>query len=363
MTQKVQQSPITVLAGAAVNQYRLGVKSAVGADGLMTAIQGGAGEQPHGVFLADGASGDYVAFELWEQGKTMPCRSGAAITRGNTVYPAATGKVSETAVGAAIGIALTTASGDDEPVEVLPLQATFLTQSDITTWHVFEEDFLGGWVPGTSGTITTWLNIIENSSTAAPRDEAGGVLRITTGTTANDQHIVNTVAENWLFAASKPLVFEARVKLTEGTANSGAFFVGLTDTVSADQLVDTTGAIRASWIGTGFYKAASANLRVTSSNGATQNTGSALTTGDTTIAMGAVYWKLKITVEHTSSTTCTIKFYGLKEGTHSAFTLLDTHTLLYASAAEMHLAVILKNTAGTTADIIDVDYLRVSQTR
>lgn len=356
------KGPITVEADEAIEIYKCVKRSGTSVEELMKVSKTGAGETPDGVALQGAADGDQLSIVGLSQYMVLIMIAAGAITEGATVYPAADGEVSSTVNGDAIGTALTATDGADQQVTVLTAKPSYLTAEDIESYTHFKDDFF--YINfDEAGSEGVWLSTVENSSTAAISDAANGILTVTTGGTDNDQHIINSIAESWLLAANKDLTYKTRVKITE-VAEHAAFF-GLSDTVSADQLADDTGAIRSSFDGIGFYTklGGSSNWFVVSSNATTQNTGSGLTGGDTTLAAtSAVWFKLKFTVTHTSSTVATIRFYIWNETTDSAYTLVDTQTILYSGLAEMH--ALMANKTGTgQAEAYDIDYVDIIQKR
>lgn len=355
-------SPATFQADEAIEIYKCVKWSATATDQLANVSKTGAGERPDGVCLQEAADGDQIAVAGLTQHLVLVMIAAGVVTAGDTVYPAADGEVSGTVSGDALGTALTTTTGADQQVSVLLAKPSYLSAENIESFTHFKDDFF--WINfDESGSEGVWLSTVENSSTAVISDAANGILTVTTGGTDNNQHIINSINESWLLAANKDLTFKARIKVTE--VSEHAVFVGLSDTVTADHLVDNTGAVRSSFDGLGFYckLGGTPNWFVVSSNATTQNTGSSLTGGDTTLAATtAVWFKLKITVTHTSSTTATVRFYIWNETTGSGYVLVDTHTILYSGLAEMHI-LLANKTGDTQAEAYDIDYVDVVQAR
>lgn len=355
-------SPATFELNETVEIYKLVKRADTSVDELAKVSKTGAGETPIGVALKAGVSGDQVGVAGLTQHMVLVMIAAGAITEGATVYPAADGEVASTVSGDAIGVALTGTGGADQQISVLTQKPSYLTAEDIESFHHFKDDFF--YINfDESGSEGVWLSTVENSSTAVITDAAGGILTVTTGGTDNNQHLLSSIGESWLFAANKDLTFKTRVKVTQ--AAEQAAFIGLSNDVSADHLVDDTGAIRSTFDGAGFYckTGGTPNWFVVSSNGATQNTGSGLTGGDTTLAATtAVWFKLKFTVTHTSSTTATIRFYIWNETTGSGYTLVDTHTILYSGLEEMH-AFFTNKTGTGAAEATAIDYVDVVQAR
>src|SRR5215510_9038552 len=89
-----------------------------------------------------------------------------------------------------------------------------------------------------TATVGNWAVVKDGSVAQTMLDAAGGWLNVITDTNDNDEVYVSSIAENWLFAASKPLWFEARIQLTEAATNKANIIVGLSDTVAGDSLVN-----------------------------------------------------------------------------------------------------------------------------
>lgn len=103
-------------AGGAIAQF-LRVKLG---SGVLSAA--GAEDEDIGTIeIAALASGDKVPVRIWNAQGTRKMVASAAITSGAKVYGAAGGKISSTATGNAIGIALEAAAGNNSVIEVLTL--------------------------------------------------------------------------------------------------------------------------------------------------------------------------------------------------------------------------------------------------
>lgn len=114
MTQCVQGPVKTFTAGAALG-VNIRVKLSSG-----KVVAAGAGEASigttEGVSYADG---DKIAVRLWTAEGTRKVVAGAAITAGATIYGAASGKVSSTSSGTALGIAGEAAGADGDTIEMI----------------------------------------------------------------------------------------------------------------------------------------------------------------------------------------------------------------------------------------------------
>jgi hypothetical protein len=75
------------------------------------------GAQPLGVAQKDAAAGEVVTVALRGHGRTFKCVACKAIAVGAAIYAAASGKVSDAAVGTAIGTALEVAAANNDVIE------------------------------------------------------------------------------------------------------------------------------------------------------------------------------------------------------------------------------------------------------
>lgn len=118
MSQFVNTPTRTFTAGAAIAQY-LRVKLSSGK--LAVAVAGVTDEPVELGVIRDAsfADLDVRAVLLRSSGGTTPMVADGAISQGVAVYGAAGGKVSSTASGNAIGIALEAAGADNDIIEVL----------------------------------------------------------------------------------------------------------------------------------------------------------------------------------------------------------------------------------------------------
>lgn len=214
------------------------------------------------------------------------------------------------------------------------------TLQDPAGFHHFFNDFYG------IDTTNNFTLVADTGGTAAVTDAAGGVLAITTDADDNDEAYVSSKAENWKFAASKPLYFEARVS---GTADN--LILGLSDTVGADTLLDTEAGPAASYDGAVFFLDAGASWKFETSNAGTQ-----VTNTDVGDFAAGTYYRLGFIFDPNDGTTGKITPYynGVAAG--------DPHDITLSGLEEMHILLGAKN-KDTTAAALSVDYVRVIQVR
>lgn len=161
---------------------------------VLTATAAGAGDRVDGVVLAPTASGTQAAIRLQPGTFLSVYQAAGAISAGNNIYAAASGRVSATANGQYVGIALAAASNAGELVVALgkssvPNAKTFTATAvagDATNGYI---EFTHSFGSNPAG----WIAFATNGSTGAPRTIASvtnistSVARVTvTSLAAND---------------------------------------------------------------------------------------------------------------------------------------------------------------------------------
>jgi hypothetical protein len=196
------------------------------------------------------------------------------------------------------------------------------------------------------------------------QDGRGGVLSIATGATDNDEAYVATIGELFLFAADKPIEFEARVKFSEANTDDANVLVGLMDAPGADSLLDDGGGPKASYSGAVFYKVdGGANWIVESSLAGSQST-----TVTDQAAGGEEYHTLRIVAQPVGPSRVEVTFFIDPRGGSNFVQCRDDqgrpikHVVTLGSPTEM--AVVLGAKAGgANAETLLVDYVSCSQLR
>jgi hypothetical protein len=111
----------------------------------------GVGAKPDGIVLFDTASGDPATVHMHNHPGTIPLMVVNAITKGNLVYSAASGKGSATSVGRPWYKALETSTTDGDIIEVIPLEASTQGAALVTEAHTASDTL----TVGESGSIHT----------------------------------------------------------------------------------------------------------------------------------------------------------------------------------------------------------------
>lgn len=350
-----RQAPQSYTTAEAINDHRRvkldgATKSVVYADAGEPDI----GTAYHVTLAANGssrASGDTVAVMPPTAWSTTKMVAAGAIEQNETVYPAADGKIQATPCGLARGVALQAASGNNSVIEVLQFPQTVRLAGPGPGVHGFHDDF-----EANSLDADRWVVTASDGGAAAHSDGAGGVVQLGPSNSvagAEDEIYLHQTLETFLFAAGKPLVFEARVKITEANTNQANVFVGLMNAVAANALQDADAGPKSSYSGAGFFKVGGSTVwQAEASIGTTQDTDTSVGTAAT-----GTWYQLRIEFEPGSGVTDgTVRFYLDGSLVHTA-TSFD-----YTSATEMEAVVGVK-AGSANEDLIDVDFVSCWQAR
>lgn len=118
---KYHDGNVSVTAAEAISQFARVVFNASG----QAALAGGTNNWD-GVAMTSAATGELIAVQIRGAPGTTPMIASAAITRGNPVYPSASGKVGASPIngtGPSCGKALEAASGDNAVIEVAQIDS------------------------------------------------------------------------------------------------------------------------------------------------------------------------------------------------------------------------------------------------
>lgn len=333
----------TFTAGEAIEQYRR-----VKLSGDFTVVKCVAGEDGIGVTFAAVASGALVGVIMLNKAGTCPMVASGAISQNAQVFPSADGKITATVTGRATGFALEAATADGDVIEILPLPYDLFNQT--AGKFGFHDDF--EWFV----TAHRWTAVLTDSGTASVGDAAGGIVTLvcSDGTVAdNDEAYLPTTNEIFLFAANKPIWFEARVKWTEAASNAANIIAGFADVFGANTLLDNGGGPPASYSGAVFYKIDGENVwRAEVSIGGTQT---AVTLTGMANGGSGTYQKLGIIWVPTSSTAGTAYFYC--DGV-----LVGSQAFTFTGATEMKAGIGQKNGSANNENLL-CDYITAYQVR
>lgn len=200
--------------------------------------------------------------------------------------------------------------------------------------------------------------VADAGTTIAVSDGVRGTIALTTGATDNNEVALRTTTEIFLFAANKPLIYEARIQFTEANVDDANVAVGFADAVGANLLVDDGAGPKTTYSGAMIFKIdGDTTWRAGSSKSTTQtNTDSLTAAGD------ASYQVLRLEIWPINTTDLEVAFFvdgvQLKDSNSKPI----KHTVVYTSATEMHAFAYVK-AGGANSEVLNVDYMAAYQKR
>lgn len=227
--------------------------------------------------------------------------------------------------------------------ELAPVLAAL---SDPSSFFLVEHDF-----ERSLDLSLDWASVKDGAVVPSLSDAAGGVMLVPSDVNNNDEHYLSSIAENWLFAASKPLWFEARVRLAEANTDDANILVGLSDTVGANSLLDNGAGPMASYDGAVWCKVDGGTVWQFE----TSNAGTQVTTASAGAFTTNTWTKVGFIFDPGAGVTGSITPY-LNGVAGSA------HALTLAGLEEMHLVFGVK-AGGGAAETLQVDYVRILAVR
>jgi len=225
---------------------------------------------------------------------------------------------------------------------------------DPSDWITYIDDFINPDITTISAGADSTLgyNIVSDDvGTTGVEDGLGGWLEVASGGTNNNETYLASTNEAFLFDTDKKFVFKCRVKLTEAATDDANWVIGVSDTASADFLVDDGAGPAASYDGAVFFKVdGTMKIQFESSNAGTQVTNATLAT----FVSGTAY-NLAFVYDYGNGTTGSITPYV--NGTAGT-----AHAITIAGLQEMHLVMGVK-AGGSNAESLMVDYVAIAQER
>jgi hypothetical protein len=161
----VQKGIVSYTVGASALTKHTRVKLSAG-----LLVVAGAGEHAIGVVQDNAAAGEIVALRLFSDSGTFLMTASAAITANAVVYGSASGKISSTVSGTAIGIAREAATADGNIIEVQPTENAGAPY--IMTKVAVAGDATNGYIdfdPGFGAAPTARMALAYAVTTGAPR--------------------------------------------------------------------------------------------------------------------------------------------------------------------------------------------------
>lgn len=210
---------------------------------------------------------------------------------------------------------------------------------------------------------TFFIDTLTDSGTAAVGDAFGGVMVLTPsdGTVSdNDEVILRSANEVFLFAAGKPLYGKAKFSFVETTATIYNVGFGFMNAAQTDPLGDDGAGAKLTGSTAAIYKVDASGVWKC----ATANNSVSTVSTSTATAVTATDYVLEIFGEDFSSTQMvfTFKVNGIYL-LDSTTGLVIRHMVTVASATEMNLFVAAKLGAATNNDATSLDYVYGHQYR
>lgn len=196
------------------------------------------------------------------------------------------------------------------------------------------------------------------TGTNAFQDAAGGIYNVVTAGADNDYHAMTSVAENWLFATGKELWFEARFKLAEANTNESAWWMGFTDTLTTGGLQANAAGPLASYDGALIWK----DEGTMAIDFETSNAGTQATTTDMATFVTDTWTKVGMYFDGDADgdgTGIITPYYDVGSGWAAG----TAQNITLSGLAEMHLVFGVKAGPSGGAETLQMDYVKVVQTR
>lgn len=204
-----------------------------------------------------------------------------------------------------------------------------------TTWPTLTND-------GSSGTVAV-------SETAGSAN--GGQLKIPTAAAANDYQLLST-KKVFEFVAGKPVIVEAKFKITDAGTNSSHWCFGLTDTVTTGWLTDTTGAPPSSYSGAMVWKpTGAATVKCETANGSTKNTNSSAFT-----FVSGTPIHIAIAFDPGDGVTGYVQFLFNQQGTDASFNKIPRIPVTLSGLNPMCISLGIK-ASGSNVETLFVDWV------
>ena len=224
-----------------------------------------------------------------------------------------------------------------------------LAAANPATAFTFFDDFFAY---DDTATVGNYVKVADSGGSETISDAAGGVFAIATDGDDNDEVYISSIKEFFLFAADKPIWFQARVKLAEAATDDSNIIIGLSDTVGANTLLDNGAGPAASYDGAVFFKVDGGTVwQFESSNAGTQ-----VTTSSAGAFVTDTWYEIGFIFDPTTAGTTGIitPYLDGVAGTAQNITL--------SGLQEMHILLGAK-AGGANAETLQVDYVRCVQIR
>lgn len=209
-----------------------------------------------------------------------------------------------------------------------------------------------------------WTTVDDSGTGTNTADAiAGGQVTVKTAASDNDYHFLRSATAAWLFAAGKPLWFEARFALTEANTDDANLLFGLSSVIDGTVLGDDGAGPAASYSGALFFKVdGTMKLQFETSNAGTQVTNATLKT-----FVSDNFYRVGFHFDPGNGVTGRINPWIYDDVAGSYLNTVKSandlgHDITLASLAQMNVIFGVK-AGGANAEQLRVDYIRVVQQR
>lgn len=220
----------------------------------------------------------------------------------------------------------------------------------------FIEDNFGWYVD-----VHQWTKLAADAGATVAHlgDGVPPTVLLTTGATDNNECMLRSSNESFLFASDKPIFGSARIQYAEANTDDANVFVGFIDAAGANLLVDDGAAPKTTASGFGIFKVDGGTVwKAWSSKSTTQTT-----TASNKTAGGTAYQVLEFEFQPISSTEGMCYFWVDGEQ------LVDTNLkpisqlVTFASATEMHFVPCYVKAGSATSETPEISNCFAAQLR
>lgn len=209
-------------------------------------------------------------------------------------------------------------------------------------------------------TATDGVSTVAASGTAVAGSTRSGVVVLTTGGTQNQSAGVATTNNLYLFAAGKPIYGRSLFQYTEAATNAAGVFVGFVSSPTAAILTDTTGAVRTTGSLACVYKLTGTTVWTCHTRNGTTFTD----TPSTKTAGGTLAQLIECILSDWDGVSMMATYRVDNEFLRDANNNVIRHQVPIASATIMsYVGAFVKNPAGATSEVGNLDYMYAHQLR
>lgn len=181
-------------------------------------------------------------------------------------------------------------------------------------------------------------------------DGVPATVLLTTGATDNNECMLRSTNESFLFAADKPVFGSVRLQYAEANTDDANIFCGFINAAGANLMVDDGAGPKTNASGFGIFKIdGDTTWRCFSSKSTTQTL-----TDSTTTAGGTAYQVLEFMAQPINSTDLEVSFWVDGVLLRDSNSNVIKHTVVFASATEMHFVPCYVKAGGANSETPEV---------